>query len=38
LPINFKPEKILVHADIYQFKVKRGTLDKSFDWLLSPDL
>ncbi|MFT5674695.1 MAG: hypothetical protein ACI808_000619 [Paraglaciecola sp.] len=37
LPKNFEPEKILVHADIYQFKVKRGTLDKSFDWLLSPD-
>jgi hypothetical protein len=38
LPENFEPEKILVHADIYQFKVKRGTLDKSFDWLLSSDL
>ena len=37
LPPNFIPEKILVHADIYQFKVKRGTLDKSFDWILSSE-
>lgn len=35
LPENFAPEKILVHADIYQFKRKRGTLDKTFDWQLS---
>ena len=37
LPLNFIPEKILVHADIYQFKVKRGTLEKSFDWILSSE-
>ena len=37
LPENFMPEKILVHADIYQFKVKRGTLEKSFDWILSSE-
>ena len=35
LPENFEPEKILIHADIYQFKRKRGDLDKSFDWQLT---
>jgi hypothetical protein len=35
LPDNFKPEKVLVHADIYQYKRKRGTLDKTFDWQLT---
>jgi hypothetical protein len=35
MPENFEAEKILVHADIYQFKRKRGILDKSFDWQLA---
>ena len=35
LPENFAAEKVLVHADIYQFKRKRGTLDKTFDWQLA---
>ena len=35
LPEKFAAEKILVHADIYQFKRKRGTLDKTFDWQLA---
>ena len=35
LPDNFQPEKILIQAEIYQFKRKRGSLDKSFDWPLT---
>jgi hypothetical protein len=35
LPEGFIPEKIIVHADIYQFKRKRGELSKTFDWEIS---
>lgn len=35
LPENFQPEKIVIHADIYQFKRKKGELHSSFNWVLS---
>lgn len=34
LPVNFKPEKIVVKAEIFQFKRKRGDLERSFEWLI----
>ena len=32
LPENFEPEKITVHAEIFQFRKKRGDLSTSFEW------
>ena len=32
LPENFSPEKILVKTKIFQFKRKRGELERTFDW------
>ncbi|MBU2879418.1 MULTISPECIES: DUF6776 family protein [Alteromonadaceae] len=32
LPQNFSPEKILVKTKIFQFKRKRGELERTFDW------
>ncbi|MFA3792647.1 DUF6776 family protein [Aliiglaciecola sp. SL4] len=32
LPNNFSPEKILVKTEVFQFKRKRGKLEKTFDW------
>jgi hypothetical protein len=34
LPPDFKPEKVVVKAEIFQFKRKRGDLEKSFSWLI----
>ncbi|MEO9946046.1 MAG: DUF6776 family protein [Paraglaciecola sp.] len=33
LPTGFQPEKVTVHAAIYQFKRKKGELTTTFDWL-----
>ncbi|WP_289029937.1 DUF6776 family protein [uncultured Paraglaciecola sp.] len=33
LPTGFQPEKVTVHAVIYQFKRKKGELTSTFDWL-----
>ena len=33
LPSEFQPEKVSVHAEIYQFKRKKGELTTTFDWL-----
>jgi len=35
LPDGFIPEKVKVHASIYQFKRKKGELTTTFDWLSS---
>ncbi|WJG08919.1 DUF6776 family protein [Aliiglaciecola sp. LCG003] len=32
VPKSFSPEKVQVKAQVYQFKRKRGELEKSFDW------
>ncbi|MDO6695143.1 hypothetical protein Q4574_17730 [Aliiglaciecola sp. 3_MG-2023] len=32
LPSQFSPEKVLVKAEVFQFKRKRGNLEKTFDW------
>lgn len=32
LPAQFEPEKILVRSEVYQFRKKRGELEKSFEW------
>lgn len=32
LPENFQPERVLIHAVIYQFNTKKGELHSSFDW------
>jgi hypothetical protein len=34
LPADFKPEKVVVKAEIFQFKRKRGELERSFAWLI----
>lgn len=34
LPNGFKPEKVTVNAEVYQFKKKRGELQRTFDWVL----
>lgn len=33
IPEGFVPEKISVHAQVFQFKKKRGELTRSFDWI-----
>ncbi|WP_299080041.1 DUF6776 family protein [uncultured Paraglaciecola sp.] len=35
LPKGFQPEQVLVHADIFQFKRKKGELTTVFDWLVN---
>ena len=36
LPEGFQPEKVSVHADIFQFKRKKGELTTVFDWAINP--
>jgi hypothetical protein len=36
LPEGFQPEQVSVHADIYQFKRKKGELTTIFDWVIDP--
>ena len=38
LPESFIPEKIVVHAEVFQFKKKRGDLTRSFAWELSEEV
>lgn len=35
LPEGFQPEQVSVHADIFQFKRKRGELTTVFDWAIN---
>lgn len=35
LPKDFQPEQVSVHADIFQFKRKKGQLITVFDWLIN---
>jgi len=37
LPEGFQPEQVSVHADIFQFKRKKGELTTVFDWVISPN-
>lgn len=37
LPEGFQPEQVSVHADIYQFKRKKGELTTIFDWVINPN-
>ena len=37
LPEGFQPEQVSVHADIFQFKRKKGQLTTVFDWLINPN-
>ena len=37
LPEGFYPEQVSVHADIFQFKRKKGKLTTVFDWALNPN-
>lgn len=32
LPTDFIPEQVTVHAEVFQFKKKRGDLTSTFDW------
>lgn len=36
LPEEFQPEQVSVHADIFQFKRKKGELTTVFDWVINP--
>ena len=36
LPEGFQPEQVSVHADIFQFKRKKGELTTLFDWAINP--
>jgi hypothetical protein len=36
LPEGFQPEQVSVHADIFQFKRKKGELTTVFDWVINP--
>jgi hypothetical protein len=37
LPEGFQPEQVSVHADIIQFKRKKGELTTVFDWVINPN-
>lgn len=37
LPEGFQPEQVSVHAEIFQFKRKKGELTTVFDWDINPD-
>lgn len=37
LPEGFQPEQVSVHANIFQFKRKKGELTTVFDWLINPN-
>lgn len=37
LPEGFQPEQVSVHADIFQFKRKKGELTTIFDWVINPN-
>lgn len=37
LPDDFQPEQVSVHADIFQFRRKKGELTTVFDWLINPN-
>ena len=34
LPEGFVPERIQVQAEVFQFRRKRGDLERTFDWQL----
>lgn len=34
VPENFRPEKIVIRAEVFQFRKKRGDLERSFDWVI----
>ncbi|AGH47154.1 DUF6776 family protein [Paraglaciecola psychrophila] len=36
LPEGFQPEQVSVHADMFQFKRKKGELTTVFDWVINP--
>jgi hypothetical protein len=36
LPEGFQPEQVSVHANIFQFKRKKGQLTTVFDWVINP--
>ena len=38
LPESFEPEKITVHAEVFQFKKKRGDLSSTFDWVVEQSI
>ena len=37
LPKGFQPEQVSVHANIFQFKRKKGELTTVFDWVINRD-
>lgn len=37
LPQGFQPEQVSVHAEIFQFKRKKGQLTTVFDWVINPN-
>jgi len=37
LPKGFQPEQVSVHADIFQFKRKKGQLTTLFNWRINPN-
>lgn len=37
LPEGFQPEQVSVHAEIFQFKRKKGELTTVFDWVIDPE-
>jgi hypothetical protein len=37
LPEGFQPEQVSVHANIFQFKRKKGELTTVFDWAINPN-
>ena len=37
LPEDFQPEKVSVHATIFQFRRKKGELITVFDWVINPN-
>jgi hypothetical protein len=37
LPEGFQPEQVSVHADIFQFKRKKGELTTLFEWVINPN-
>ena len=37
LPEAFQPEKVSVHAIIFQFRRKKGELTTVFDWIINPN-
>ena len=38
LPERFEPEQITVHAEVFQFRKKRGDLSSTFDWVVEQNI